>query len=713
MKQPLYYHALAASIAALLPMSATAEPLTPFVPAPTQSDFGGVGLLQMPTARMNKEGEFSFNYFDTDQYRRYSMSLQLFPWLETTIRYVDVRNRLYSQNAAFSGDQTYKDKGIDAKVRLLKESQWLPELSVGARDLGGTGLFASEFIAASKRVGPLDFTLGMGWGYLGKRDNIKNPFCEVKDGFCDRPTDTLGEGGKFDADKMFRGPAALFGGIEYQTPWQPLSIKVEYDSNDYVDDSRLGKLEKAGTLPVNTPINAGLVYRAFDWLDVHAGYERGNTLNFGFTMRTNFNELTPSWNDVPHPEYDFTSTTAVAAQDLAPAQADWGRLQGDLASNAGYKNADIAQDQEQLVITAEQTKYRDRSEAHSRAAMLLANQVPANINTVHLVEQKQNMPLTEQVFDMKALRLAANNAYIGAELSDAATASEPGDYANTRTIASHDNWFNFGISPILQQSFGGPEGFYMYQIGLLGDVEANITNHWLASAGLYVNLLDNYDKLKDNPGTEALPPVRTLIRKYVKDNPVRMQNLQLTWMDRVAPNWYAQGYGGYLELMYAGAGGEVLYRPADANWAIGANVNRVKQRDYDSQTGMLDYTVNTGHVSGYYQLPWLKDTLLQVHAGQYLAGDKGATFDISHKFDSGVIAGAFAAFTNVSSEDFGEGSFNKGFYLSIPFDIMTVKPSTSRAKVSWIPLTRDGGQMLGRKYSLYDLTDARAPYYGL
>ncbi|NLJ92827.1 MAG: YjbH domain-containing protein, partial [Aeromonadales bacterium] len=298
-------------------MSVTAEPLTPFVPAPTQSDFGGVGLLQMPTARMNKEGEFSFNYFDTDQYRRYSMSLQLFPWLETTIRYVDIRNRLYSNVPDFSGDQTLKDKGIDAKVRLLKESQWLPELSVGARDLGGTGLFASEFIAASKRVGPLDFTLGMGWGYLGKRDNIKNPFCEVKDGFCDRPTDMLGEGGKFDADKMFRGPAALFGGIEYQTPWQPLSIKVEYDSNDYVDDSRLGKLEKAGTLPVNTPINAGLVYRAFDWLDVHAGYERGNTLNFGFTMRTNFNELTPSWNDVPHPEYE-PGKVPVAGQ------ADWG-----------------------------------------------------------------------------------------------------------------------------------------------------------------------------------------------------------------------------------------------------------------------------------------------------------------------------------------------------------------------------------------------------
>ncbi|WP_256931521.1 YjbH domain-containing protein, partial [Vibrio parahaemolyticus] len=26
---------------------------------------------------------------------------------------------------------------------------------------------------------------------------------------------------------------------------------------------------------------------------------------------------------------------------------------------------------------------------------------------------------------------------------------------------------------------------------------------------------------------------------------------------------------------------------------------------------------------------------------------------------------------------FGEGSFTKGFYISIPFDIMTVKPSNN------------------------------------
>lgn len=39
---------------------------------PSQSDFGGVGLLQTPTARMAREGELSLNYRDNDQYRYYS-----------------------------------------------------------------------------------------------------------------------------------------------------------------------------------------------------------------------------------------------------------------------------------------------------------------------------------------------------------------------------------------------------------------------------------------------------------------------------------------------------------------------------------------------------------------------------------------------------------------------------------------------------------------
>ena len=115
---------------------------------PSQSDFGGVGLLQTPTARMARE-EISLNYRDNDQYRYYSASVQLFPWLETTLRYTDVRTKQYSSVDAFSGDQTYKDKAFDLKLRLWEELLDAAGIR-GAKDIGGTGLFDAEYIVASK-----------------------------------------------------------------------------------------------------------------------------------------------------------------------------------------------------------------------------------------------------------------------------------------------------------------------------------------------------------------------------------------------------------------------------------------------------------------------------------------------------------------------------------------------------------------------------------
>ena len=44
-----------------------------------------------------------------------------------------------------------------------------------------------------------------------------------------------------------------------------------------------------------------------------------------------------------------------------------------------------------------------------------------------------------------------------------------------------------------------------------------------------------------------------------------------------------------------------------------------------------------------------------------LAGDKGVTLDLSRRFKSGFTMGVFATKTNLSAEEFGEGSFDKGF----------------------------------------------------
>ncbi|MCY1272420.1 Exopolysaccharide biosynthesis protein YbjH [compost metagenome] len=69
--------------------------------------------------------------------------------------------------------------------------------------------------------------------------------------------------------------------------------------------------------------------------------------------------------------------------------------------------------------------------------------------------------------------------------------------------------------------------------------------------------------------------------------------------------------------------------------------------------------------------------------------------------------GAWVTLTSASKEEYGEGSFSKGMYISLPFDELMSSSTMRRANLVWAPLTRDGGAMLGRSYSLYSLTEGR------
>ena len=61
----------------------------------------------------------------------------------------------------------------------------------------------------------------------------------------------------------------------------------------------------------------------------------------------------------------------------------------------------------------------------------------------------------------------------------------------------------------------------------------------------------------------------------------------------------------------------------------------------------------------------------------------------------------------MSAELVGEGRFDKGIYLSIPFDLMLPRSHVGSATILWQPLLRDGGARLNRRYTLYDLTSQR------
>ena len=175
---------------------------------PTYSNYGITGILEMPNARLMEEGSMRIGYSNSYPYEYTYISATPFSWLEASYKYTEEKNELYGPSS-YSGNQTLKDKGFDIKIRLLKESYYIPEIAIGWNDLAGTGRFAGEHLTASKKIKNVDFTVGLGWGRLGQDKNIRNPFIGIDDNFRFRQKED-DEGGAFNSREWFSGDEISF-----------------------------------------------------------------------------------------------------------------------------------------------------------------------------------------------------------------------------------------------------------------------------------------------------------------------------------------------------------------------------------------------------------------------------------------------------------------------------------------------------------------------
>ena len=245
--------------------------------------------------------------------------------------------------------QTQKDKSIDLKGRLIQESDFLPQVALGLRDIAGTGLWSSEYLVANKRIDRLDFSLGYATGVLGGRANINNP---LGGSFLMRPSDTGGAstGGTFNPKVWFHGPGSLFGGVQFDTPIHNLILKAEYDGNNY--QSIFG-----GPLVVKSPINLGLVYSPANFVNLSLGLERGNTVSFGVTFYTDLSNVSMfKLADPPLPAVNTFRPTA---------QPNWNQTALDIQDQTQWRVNQIYQSQNTIVVDASQTLDRKSTRLNS------------------------------------------------------------------------------------------------------------------------------------------------------------------------------------------------------------------------------------------------------------------------------------------------------------------------------------------------------------
>ncbi|MGM0586107.1 MAG: YjbH domain-containing protein, partial [Pseudomonadota bacterium] len=258
---------LAAGACALAASFAGAPALSQEPPAPRPESlnlFGVTGLIDMPSARVQPDGQLSFTSGYFGGYLRNTINFQVLPRVEGTFRYSILADY-------FGPGADLYDRSFDLKVLISDETRWSPAIALGLQDFLGTGIYSGEYIVASKALRPnLTVTGGVGWGRFSDLNGVANPFARISSGFDSRDR---GEAGDVNFGQFLSGPdIGFFGGVE----WRPEAIdglvfKAEYSPDDYSGDSRFGEFEP------EIPFNFGAEYRVSEYFTLGAYAMYGST----------------------------------------------------------------------------------------------------------------------------------------------------------------------------------------------------------------------------------------------------------------------------------------------------------------------------------------------------------------------------------------------------------------------------------------------------
>jgi len=645
------------------------------------SDYGVRGLIDIPVARMREDGTFTTTISHDSYAESYAITYQAFPWLEGSFRYTGIPGITVKK----FGDYGTWDRNFEFKAQLLKETEWLPEVAVGIRDLAGTGVFSSEYLVGTKAWNNFDFTLGLGWGRLAGEGDFKNPFSLLTPAFNSRSHDT-GQGGTFSVTSFFRGEkVGLFGGVEYSFDDVPVSLQVEYNPDLHSREIGYGLAQPA------SPISVGVNWQFNDDMTLSLTHQYGE--HIGLRFHAYFDTTAKPLKRNPSPMLVQQKANA-SGQDLP----DWYDpfMRSSYANGVFVESARLVPETHRAEVALNRGLFGHVSEAINHTHVQANQFLPDDIHTVDYIVKEMGLTLQTvrvPLYD-KASTVGMPSQSTEVEFSTD-TVLMPPRIESDEAIDFLDVYeSDISLTAFVNSRFllMDPDNPFAYQLYAgLGTV-VPVWDDWNLVGIYQLNLTDNLDgNVRANDS--VLAHVRTDSREYLKQTDHGFSHLYLEKRGSLTSELHSRVFAGVLEQMYSGVGGEMLYQPYDSRFAAGLSGAYVKQRAFDGSLSHRDYEVFTGFGSLYWATPWYNyDAAL--HLGRYLAKDLGGTFEVRRTFENGWAMGMWATLTDVPFEDFGEGSFDKGIYLQIPIGQTFAGGVGSEFRTSLRPTQRDGGARL-------------------
>lgn len=626
---------------------------------PSTTITGTLGVNTIPSARMDEKGTARIGIGYSDPYAHGFIGFQF-----TESFYAGLRQTAEISSYSDSADALLP--GLDMKLRLIQETANRPALAIGFESAVGHQQMASEYITLSKRYKNFDFTGGLAWGRLGNAAHIKNPLSVFSPFDKERQYDPNGNHGIRD---WFTGKnIGFFGGVEYYTPLNGLSVNADYGADDY-PSARL--INGFNTPP---PWAISLNYKPWNPLDLSVGVIGGGKIMARFSLQDKIQH----WPRQPAKKHD-------SAPLRSPRPTD-------RKINKGPTDVSLS-------------AYQPVAHQIGRSARLHADKMKEDQEEIIIkLHHKGLKGPTITLIRSDLEKALLNNQGTPEEIWQDTTIEKNNDGIFSFKQAKKKKFFRFILhnQVSLTQLDTGP----LYRTSLLTEIERPMKYGFLIGGRGRINIADNLKRLRkvQTPQTFNLRSDE----EFFAAQPVSIDRFYTGWLHSFSSNTHIALTGGYLEEMFSAYGGEILYRPFDKNYAIGADAFRAQKRQPGTALGVqnINDDLTTAHLNLYYEVP-NQDMTFYAKAGRFLVGDYGATIGLQTQFDNGAKLEGFITQTNKDditvlgniSDTFG------GIKLTLPFGNIPYIPDGSAIEISALPFSRGTGQALDRPLQLYEVTE--------
>lgn len=643
--------------------------------------FGTVGYLDLPSARMQKEGTVGLVGAYSSSADLYSASIQLFPRLEVRGQYTYLKKQV-ERALCGDGTATMAKKFASIKYALLQAEDGLPslpEISLGWDAILGDPAGFSFYAVGTKSFLTSDLELSVGWG----AGNLRG----------------------------------LFGAAQ----WSPLSKSLPEGTSlcFQVEYSRYKNPFLAGSSP-KIPVNVGISCGFWNALTARIGTKNSTSGGKHLVGEAAFSYdlggscgFFPKTKDPPI----YAASSREAPLGAFASQPDFVKELRVAFAEQGFDLFYLAQKQGILWIRIVNSTYRQEPAVRKRVSAILSQILPETITSTRVIVESSGIPLQEYEISRAIL-----DRYVGGkmgeyELSLLTSMQEvqalPTPYSARLLYARKKPVILYTIQPIFQTYFGGSFGKIEYAAGIQGSLDGYLFDSvYYAFSAKYI--------IKSTGSSEADLSSPSQIINVRSDTPL-YQNSSSLHLDRafLQKNWnvgggvFAKMSLGYFEVAYLGLASELLLYPVGSPFALGVEAAALGKRAYNGlgiQRNIRKFEGCSPKYVPYYGLQYFLSFHYELphHAvnfscklGQFLAKDRGARFQIEKTFPSGCQVGFWITYTSGVDWVDGKRYFDKGIAFSVPLDLFLNKSSKKRWGYSLPARLRDVGAIASTGEPLY------------